>query len=71
LKLGKQYVAITEKACEKIKIVEEEELSESDRSRLKKESESNRMKGVSMADEICRKYRREGRFFDEILRAGD
>lgn len=25
----------------------------------------------AMADEICRKYRREGRFFDEIIKAGE
>ena len=38
--------------------------------KLKQESEANRSKGIAMADEICRKYRREGRFFDEILKAG-
>ena len=34
---------------------------------LKQKSEENRSKGISLAEEICRKYRREGRFFDEIL----
>lgn len=71
LKLGKQYVALTEKACKKIKIIEEQELSEKDRDKLKQESVANRSKGIAMADEICRKYRREGRFFDEILKAGE
>lgn len=71
LKLGKQYVAITEKACKKIKILDEQELTENDRDKLKQESEANRSKGIAMADEICRKYRREGRFFDEILKAGE
>lgn len=71
LKLGKQYVALTEKACKKIKIVDELTLSKKDRGKLKKESEINRSKGIAMADEICRKYRREGRFFDEILKDGD
>lgn len=28
-------------------------------------------KGIAMANEICRKYRRDGRFFDEILKAGE
>lgn len=42
-----------------------------DQDKLKRESESNRSKGIAMADEICRKYRREGRFFDEILEAGE
>jgi len=70
LKLGKQYVALTRNACQKIKILEEQELTEADRSRLKQESEANRSTGIALADEICRKYRRDGRFFDEILEAG-
>lgn len=70
LKLGRQYVAVTQKACKQIHILKEEELSEEDRSRLKQESEANRSKGIALADEICRQYRREGRFFDEILNAG-
>lgn len=70
LKLGKQYVALTEKACKKIKILDEQELTVNDREKLKQESEANRSKGIAMADEICRKYRRDGRFFDEIIEAG-
>ena len=31
LKLGKQYVALTEKACEKIEILDEHRLTEDDR----------------------------------------
>lgn len=68
LKLGKQYVALTEKACKKIIILDEQKLTEKERNKLKQESETNRSKGIAMADEICRKYRRDGRFFDEILR---
>ncbi len=71
LKLGKQYVALTKKACSKIQILDEKELSEKERSILKKESEANRSRGIAMANEICRKYRREGRFFDEIIEAGE
>lgn len=71
LKLGKQYVALTEKACRGIKILDEHKLTESDRDKLKQESAANRSKGISMANEICRKYRRDGRFFDEILEAGE
>ncbi len=71
LKLGKQYVALTEKACKKIKILDEQEINEKDRDKLKQESEANRSKGIAMANEICRKYRRDGRFFDEILEAGE
>lgn len=71
LKLGKQYVALTKKACKQIEILDEHELTENDRDKLKRESEANRSKGITMAEEICRKYRREGRFFDEILKAGE
>lgn len=70
LKLGKQYAALTEKACKKVVILDEQELTWQDCDKLKQESEANRSKGIAMADEICRKYRREGRFFDEILKAG-
>ncbi len=42
LKLGKQYVALTEKACEKIKILDEQGLTEKDRDMLKQESEAIR-----------------------------
>lgn len=67
LKLGKQYVALTEKACKNIKIIEEKGISENEMHRLKCESLENRSKGIALANEICRKYRREGRYFDEIL----
>ena len=46
LRLEKQYVALTEKACKKIKILDEQELSEDDRGKLKQESEENRSKGI-------------------------
>ncbi len=71
LKLGRQYVALTEKACKKIRILDEQKLTEDDRKNLKQESEANRSKGIAMADEICRKYRRDGMFFDEILKVGE
>jgi len=70
LKLGRQYAALTAKACANITIIDEQEISEHDREKLKQQSEINRSRGITAADEICRQYRREGRFFDEILRAG-
>lgn len=71
LNLGKQYVALTEKACNQIEIIAEKALTEKDRENLKYESEENRTKGVALANEICMKYRREGLFFDEIIKAGE
>ena len=67
LQLGEQYVAITEKACKHVNIEAEIELSYLERIFLRDLSESNRVKGVYLANEICRGYRREGQFFDEIL----
>ena len=49
-------------------IEKEIDLSYMERLFIRDLSESNRVKGVNMANEICRDYRREGRFFDEILR---
>ena len=70
LKLGKQYVALTKKACRQIEIVEEKVLSEADRKVLRIESEAHRQEGIRQAEEICRKHRRDGRFFDEIIGGG-
>lgn len=67
LQLGKQYVALTEKACAKIKIEKEIELSFFEKKILRKKSEENRQKGIDLANEICKSHRREGKFFDEIL----
>ena len=68
LDLGKQYVAISERACKQIKIIKEEPLSQLELSLLKDMSAERRREGVALAEEIEVKYRREGRFFDEILK---
>lgn len=68
LDLGKQYVAISEEACKQIKIISEEPLSKLELAMLKDMSVARRKEGVALADEIEIKYRREGKFFDEILR---
>ena len=67
LELGQQYVAVTEKACSQVSIVAEVELSYLEKLFLSNLSEANRKKGIDLAREICRDYRREGKFFDEIL----
>jgi transcriptional regulator with XRE-family HTH domain len=68
LQLGTQYVALSEKACKQIKIISVTKLSELERLCLDDISESNREYGVKTANEICKSYRREGKFFDEILK---
>ena len=67
LQLGKQYVALTEKACKAIKVEKEIELTYFEKKILQKVSEGNRQKGIDLANEICKSHRREGKFFDEIL----
>ncbi len=67
LKLGVQYVAITQKACNSIQIINEHKLTKEEKYQLIITSEENRKVGISLADEICRKYRREGKYFDEII----
>ncbi len=69
LKLGKQYVATTEKACAAVRVEKEIPLSLLERRFLQDESDANRQKGVSLANDICKNYRRDGKFFDEILDA--
>lgn len=69
LKLGRQYVAVTQKACDAIRIEREVQLLWMERQALKKGSEQNRSSGVALANQICKDYRREGRYFDEILDA--
>ena len=67
LDLGKQYVAITQKACDQIKILEERNLHLLERLALQDKSVTRRAEGIALADEVVKQYRREGQFFDEIL----
>lgn len=64
---GKQYVAVTQKACNQIKILEEHDLHLLERFALQDKSVARRAEGIALADEVVRQYRREGRFFDEIV----
>ncbi len=67
LELGKQYVAVSQRGCDAVRIEKEIPISYLEKRFLQDVSEKNRVKGVSIANEICKNYRREGQFFDEIL----
>lgn len=67
LELGKQYVAVTQKGCDAVRIECELSISYLERLFMKEIAEENRARGVSLAGEVCKKYRREGMFFDELL----
>ena len=68
LQLGKQYAAITQRACDRVNIVGMHALSSAELDELRDTSERNRARGIALAESICREYRRDGRFFDEIVR---
>lgn len=67
LQLGKQYAAVSKKGCDAVRIEAEVPISYLERLFMKEVAEENRVKGISLANDICKKYRREGTFFDEIL----
>lgn len=67
LELGTQYVAVSQKACDQVKILSERCLGEEEKTQLQRTSSENRAKGKKLADDICRAHRRDGRYFDELL----
>ncbi len=68
LDLGHQYVCKTQKACDRIEIINKRELSELELSLIRDKSNIRREQGISLTEEALIKYRREGKYFDEILR---
>lgn len=67
LQLGRQYVTVTQNGCDAVRIEKEIPISYLERRFMQDVSEANRAKGISMANDICKNYRREGEFFDEIM----
>lgn len=67
LKLGKQYVCITQRGCDHVKIERECLMTPVENMYIRQQGEQNRLQGIVLADDICKRYRREGRFFDEII----
>jgi hypothetical protein len=68
LKLGTQYVAKTQKACDRINIISERELSTEERKSLTTLSERMRKQGIALATNIVMQNRRtSGIYFNEIL----
>ncbi len=67
LELGKQYVAVTQKGCDAVRIEKELSISYLEKLFMKEVAESNRARGLSLANDICRSHRRDGLYFDEIL----
>ncbi len=68
LDLGKQYVCKSQKACNQLKIIDKKEMEPLELSILCDKSIIRRQEGINLTEEILLKYRREGKYFDEILR---
>lgn len=67
LQLGKQYVAVSQKGCDAVHVEAEVNISYLERLFIKEIAAENRARGISLANDICKNYRRKGMFFDEIL----
>lgn len=71
LDLGKQFVAVTQKGCNSIRVIRETKLSYFEQLCLQKISRIRRKEAIELTDKTKRDYRREGKYFDEILKAGE
>lgn len=67
LDLGRLYVAISERACERIRVLNETSLSQLELLLLRDMSIQRRKEGIALTERMEVRYRREGRYFDEIL----
>lgn len=68
LDLGKQYVAKTQKGCDAFTIISESDIYSLELAALQKKAAVRRKESYALASQIEKRYRREGKYFDEILR---
>ena len=61
-------MSCTQKACDHIRIVKERPLQKLDLMIMKDSSVVHRREGIALADRIVTEHRRDGRYFDEILK---
>ena len=64
LELRKLYVAVSQKACDSVRIEKEIELSYLERRIITDAADLNREKGIRLANDICKNHRREGLYSD-------
>ncbi|MDR2267309.1 MAG: DUF3990 domain-containing protein [Christensenellaceae bacterium] len=70
LDFGTQYVAKTQKACDAITVNSFESFPEAVRMDLIEKNKQLRLEAIRLTNEIRQNSRREGHFFDEILKSG-
>jgi len=67
LDLPRQCVAVSQAACDRLCVAAEVELSRQELALLGERFAFERVSAVILAREVCRRYRREGAYFDELL----
>ena len=67
LRLGRQYVATTDKVCTAVRIEREIPLSMLELLYLQEESARCRQNGIDIACTMSKNFRYEGKFFKDIL----
>ena len=68
LPLGEQYVALTERACRQIRILEERRYSELERLCVYDTSRQNTEYAREIADKICTEQRQDGMLFNQMMK---
>lgn len=67
LNIGTQYVAKTQAACDKITITDTFPLASNEIKAMRIKGRQRLEEGIRIVDPIKKRYRRTGRYFDEIL----
>lgn len=70
LMLGKQFACISQKACDNVEILSKRTVTPFELSFLRELSANHRKEGIRVAEDIVKQYRREGKYFDELLVEG-
>lgn len=65
--LGTQYVAVTERACGQITVVDEHALTSDETAQLMEQANGIYRAGIQLVQQVRREYRRTGEYFDDIL----
>ena len=68
LNIGDQYCAVTEAACDpsRLKIIDEKRFSAAELESMRLRADNQRRRGSTLAEQICKQYRREGYSLEEI-----
>jgi len=67
LNLGTQYCLKTQRACDRVRIVDVREVTTAECQALQVKSENQRLRALELTAGVYRQYRRDGYFFDEFF----